>query len=117
MLFEYHYTIEPGGVRFSLLEGAGDELPIQASAEDVVAIKRFIMQAWQDAINQIATPEEIGRLMPTPEGQKHLAQRAEQYLPQLLENFPPQLDRRRAPDRRKGARPGAGERRHVGKKT
>jgi hypothetical protein len=117
MLFEYRYSIGADGVHFSLVEGAGDELPVQASAEDILAIKRYIMQAWQDAINHTATPEEIGRLMPTPEGQKQLAQRAEQYLGQLLENFPPDLDRRRGRDRRKSGRPGAGERRRLGKRT
>jgi hypothetical protein len=105
MLFEYRYNIGSDGVHFSLLEGVDDALTAEGSPEEVLSIRRFIMQAWEDAINQTSGPDEIGKLMTTPEGQKILAARAEGYLARALENFPPELDRRGGRERRVEGRP------------
>lgn len=100
MKLEYDYRIGPAGIEFSLVEGLDDEIDVEGTPEQRMTVQRYIMLAWQEAINKTCEPEEIRRLMATPEGQKELQARAEGYLAKLLENFPPELDRRKTPDRR-----------------
>lgn len=100
MKLEYDYRIGPNGIEFSLVEGAEDELEMEGSREDRLRVERFVMLAWQEAINKTSTPEEIRALVSTPEGRRRLQEKAEGYLAQLLADFPPELDRRKTPDRR-----------------
>ncbi len=109
MKLEYDYTIGPEGIVFSLIEGHDDGIDFQGSAADRMTIQKYIMLAWQEAINKTsAGPEEIRQLMATEEGQGLLRRRADDYLTRLLDNIPPELDRRHQPDRRDtAARPRA----------
>jgi len=101
MKLEYNYRIGSTGIEFSLIDGFDDEIQVEGTAEDRMSVKRYVMQAWQDAINQTSSgPEEIRQLMMTADGQKQLQERAEHYLAGLLANFPPELDRRKMSDRR-----------------
>lgn len=96
MKLEYDYTIGPEGIRFSLIEDQKDDIAFEGSQEDRLSVQRFIMASWEEAINKTSSgPDEIRELMATEEGQQKLRQRAEHYLMKLLENFPPELDRRR----------------------
>lgn len=100
MKLEYNYRIGPGGIEFSLIDGLDDEIEVEGTPEDRMTVQRYIMLAWQEAINRTCGPDEIRELMATAEGQLRLQQRAEGYLAEFLEDFPPELDRRRTPDRR-----------------
>ncbi len=119
MKLEYNYRIGPQGIEFSLIEDFDDEIEFEGTPEQRMTVQRYVMQAWQDAINKTsAGPEEIRELMKTPEGQQKLQLRARDYLAQLLENFPPELDRRKTPDRRDTRarpRPNATDRRYSNK--
>ncbi len=100
MKLEYNYRIGPGGIEFSLIEGLDDEIEVEGTPEDRMTVQRYIMLAWQEAINRTCGPDEIRELMATAEGQLRLQQRAEGYLAEFLEDFPPELDRRKKADRR-----------------
>ncbi|MDA8092837.1 MAG: hypothetical protein M0T84_02840 [Betaproteobacteria bacterium] len=95
MKLEYNYTIGPEGISFSLLDDAGDQLRVDATPEQKRTIQRYVMTAWQKAINATSNgPDEIRQLMASREGQAVLIQRAESYLMDLLKDIPPDLDRR-----------------------
>ncbi|MDA8381687.1 MAG: hypothetical protein M0037_01180 [Betaproteobacteria bacterium] len=95
MKLEYNYTIGPEGIQFALLDDAGDQLRVDATPEQRLTIQRYVMNAWQEAINATSSgPEEIRELMASREGQAVLIQRAESYLMDLLKDMPPDLDRR-----------------------
>ncbi|MEJ5209934.1 MAG: hypothetical protein WHV61_00695 [Burkholderiales bacterium] len=100
MKLEYNYRIGPAGIEFSLVEDLDDGIEVQGTPEQRMTVQRYVMLAWQEAINHTFTPEQIRELMATPEGQRQLQEGAEGYLAKLLENFPPELDRRKTPDRR-----------------
>lgn len=100
MKLEYNYRIGASGIEFSLIDGFDDEIEVEGTPEDRMTVQRYIMLAWQEAINRTCGPDEIRQLMATVEGQKRLQERAEGYLAEFLEDFPPELDRRKAPDRR-----------------
>lgn len=107
MKLEYNYRIGPTGIEFSLIDGLDDDIDFDGTPEQRVTVQRYIMQAWQDAINRTSTgPDEIRELMTTPEGLALLQHRARDYLAELLAEFPPDLDRRQSGDRRdRRARP------------
>jgi hypothetical protein len=121
MKLEYNYRIGPGGIEFSLVDGLDDGIEVEGTAEQHTSVQRYVMLAWQDAINKTSEgPDEIRALMTTPEGQRRLQERAEGYLAKLLEDFPPELDRRKTPERRDlGNRPrdGSGDRRYAKRRT
>lgn len=118
MKLEYDYTIGPDGIRFSLIEGFDDDIDFEGSAEDRMTIQKYIMLAWQDAINKTSkNPEEIRTLMASEDGRKRLTERASEYLSTLLENIPPELDRRRGGERRNQTRSGTGDRRRLGRRA
>lgn len=101
MKLEYDYRIGPTGIEFSLIDGFDDEIVVEGSDEDRMTVQRYIMLAWQDAINKTCnSPDEIRELMSTEEGQKQLQARAETYLAELLRDFPAELERRKTHDRR-----------------
>jgi hypothetical protein len=101
MKLEYNYRIGPGGIEFSLIEGFDDEIEVEGTDEQRMTVQRYVMLAWQDAINKTCNdPDEIRRLMSSADGQKQLQQRAETYLVELLRDFPAELDRRKTADRR-----------------
>mgnify|MGYP000330100798 CR=1 FL=1 len=101
MKLEYNYRIGPTGIEFSLIDGFDDEIVVEGSDEDRMTVQRYIMLAWQDAINRTCnSPDEIRQLMSSAEGQKQLQTRAEIYLTELLRDFPVELDRRKTQDRR-----------------
>ena len=118
MKLEYNYRIGPQGIEFSLVEGLDDEMEFDGTPEQKLTVQRYVMQAWQDAINKSSKgPDDIRRLLETSEGQVLLQTRARDYLAEILAEFPPELDRRKADrDRRDySARPRdqAGDRRYV----
>lgn len=117
MKLEYDYRIGPKGIEFSLIEGFDDEMDFSGTAEQKLAVQRYIMLAWQEAINKTSSgPEEIRRLMSNAEGQIALQNRAKDYLAELLENFPPELDRRGSSgkrDRRSAKRENSSDRRYI----
>lgn len=119
MKLEYNYRIGPQGIEFSLVEGLDDEMEFDGTPEQKVTVQRYIMQAWQDAINKSSKgPEEIRALLETAEGQVLLQTRAREYLAEIVADFPPELERRKQPDRRDyRARPRdkSGDRRYSGK--
>lgn len=117
MKFEYNYVIGPEGIEFSLIDDFDDELEFEGDAGTRHKIQTYIMYAWQQAINATSEgPDEIRRLMGTPEGQGLLRQRAEGEITKMLENFPQDLDRRRGERRDPTrARDTASERRRLGK--
>jgi len=114
MLFKYDYKVGIHGVEFSLVKG-GDVLPVKGSRVHLAAVQRFVMKAWQDAINATSEPDEIRQLIRTPEGQKALADRAEAHLAKHMGSFPPELDRRTDAERRKSGRKGVRDRRRIGR--
>lgn len=119
MKLEYHYRIGPAGIEFSLVEDADAGIEMEGTPEQRMTVERYVMLAWQEAINKTFRPEEIRELMATPEGQRRLQEGAEVYLARLLEDFPPELDRRKTPDRRdwsKRPRDGTTDRRRIGRK-
>ena len=116
MKFEYDYTIGQNGIAFSLVDNHADKLVFEGNREDDMTIQKYIMLAWQDAINHISEgPDEIRRLMATEEGQKQLADRAASHLEKLLDDIPAELDRRENRDKEDRARAAADERRRPGK--
>lgn len=120
MKLEYNYRIGASGIEFSLIDGFDDEIEVEGTPEERMTVQRYIMLAWQEAINRTCAPDEIRRLMATVEGQKQLQERAKGYLAEFLEDFPPELDRRKTPDRRDySTRPGDGasDRRRNRRKT
>ncbi len=119
MKLEYNYRIGPNGIEFSLVEGLDDEMEFEGTPEQKLTVQRYVMQAWQDAINKSSKgPDEIRSLLETSEGQVLLQTRARDYLAEILADFPPELDRRKASrDRRDySSRPRdkSGDRRYVG---
>lgn len=101
MKLEYNYHIGPHGIEFSLIDGFDDDIHFDGTPEQHKTVQRYIMQAWQDAINKSSSgPEEIRELMSTIEGQVLLQNRARDYLATLLADFPPELERRKGGDRR-----------------
>lgn len=101
MKLEYNYHIGPTGIEFSLIDGFDDDIHFDGTAEQHQTVQRYIMQAWQEAINKSSSgPDEIRELMSTIEGQVLLQNRARDYLATLLADFPPDLDRRAGSDRR-----------------
>jgi hypothetical protein len=121
MKLEYDYTIGPEGITFSLPEDVETDIDFQGSQRDRMTIQRYIMLSWQDAINKTsANPEEIRQMMATEEGRNHLTSRATDYLAQLLDTMPPELDRRHMTDRRDAAvrpRETKQDRRHIRAKS
>ncbi|MEW6313525.1 MAG: hypothetical protein AB1513_05700 [Pseudomonadota bacterium] len=113
MKFEYHYHIGPDGIVFSLINGA-DHIDSSISESDNMTIQKYVMLAWQEAVNKTSNgPDEIRRLMETEEGQILLRKRAEDYLAQLLEVVPEELNRRNQSDRRKAPRGQSTDRRYA----
>lgn len=105
MKLEYDYHIGPEGIVFSLIEGLDDGIDFDGSAADRMTIQKYVMLAWQEAINKTSDgPEEIRRLMATEQGQILLRKRAEDYLASLLEVVPAELDRRHQAERRSTTR-------------
>jgi hypothetical protein len=100
MKLEYNYRIGPSGIEFSLIDGFDDEIEVEGTPEDRMTVQRYIMLAWQEAINRTCGPDEIRQMMSTVDGQRLLQERAEAYLAEFLEDFPPELDRRKTADRR-----------------
>jgi hypothetical protein len=101
MKLEYNYTIGADGIAFSFIDDHDDGICFEGSREDRMTIQKYIMLAWQDAINQVAEgPDEIRLLMSSEEGRARLKERAEVYLAKLLDTIPPELDRRHDADRR-----------------
>lgn len=101
MKLEYNYRVGPQGIEFSLIDDMDDEIDFDGTPEQKQTIQRYIMQAWQDAINKSSSgPDEIRTLLATSEGQLQLQNRARAYLAEILADFPPELDRRKNPDRR-----------------
>lgn len=119
MKFEYNYVIGPEGIEFSLIDDFDDELEFEGDDGTRNKIQTYIMYAWQQAINATSeSPDEIRRLMETPDGQGLLRQRAEGEITKMLENFPQDLDRRKG-QRRDAARvrENVSERRRLGKSS
>ena len=101
MKLEYNYRIGQQGIEFSIVDGLDDEMEFDGTAEQKITVQRYIMQAWQDAINKSSSgPDEIRSLLATPEGQVLLQTRARDYLADILAEFPPELERRENLDRR-----------------
>ena len=101
MKLEYNYRIGQQGIEFSMVDGLDDEMEFDGTAEQKNTVQRYIMQAWQDAINKSSSgPDEIRSLLATPEGQILLQTRARDYLADILAEFPPDLERRKNGDRR-----------------
>ena len=101
MKLEYNYRIGPEGIEFSMVEGLDDEIEFDGTPEQKITVQRYIMQAWQDAINKSSQgPDEIRALLATSEGQVLLQTRAREYLADIMADFPPDLDRRKTSDRR-----------------
>lgn len=118
MKLEYNYRIGPEGIEFSLVEGMDDEMEFNGTPEQRLTVQRYVMQAWQDAINKSSKgPDEIRALLETSEGQVLLQTRAREYLAEILSEFPPDLDRRKSNrDRRdytSRPRDQAGDRRYI----
>ena len=120
MKLEYNYRVGPEGIEFSMIDGLDDEMEFDGTAEQRITVQRYIMQAWQDAINRSSkSPEEIRTLLETSDGQMLLQNRARDYLAEILADFPPDLNRRKTEDRRDlNARPRekTSDRRFVGKR-
>lgn len=120
MKLEYNYRIGTQGIEFSLIDGLDDDMDFDGTPEQRTTVQRYIMQAWQDAINRTSSgPEEIRELMSTPEGLILLQNRARDYLAELLAEFPPELDRRQSTDRRDRRtrpRPDGNDRRYEAKR-
>ena len=120
MKLEYNYRVGPEGIEFSMIDGLDDEMEFDGTAEQRITVQRYIMQAWQDAINKSSkSPEEIRTLLETSDGQMLLQNRARDYLAEILADFPPDLNRRKTEDRRDlNARPREkpSDRRFVGKR-
>lgn len=105
MKLEYDYHIGPEGIVFSLIEGFDDGIDFDGSVADRMTIQKYVMLAWQEAINKTSDgPDEIRRLMATEQGQILLRKRAEDYLASLLEVVPAELDRRHQSERRGASR-------------
>lgn len=119
MKFEYNYVIGPEGIEFSLIDDFDDELEFEGDDGTRNKIQTYIMYAWQQAINATSeSPDEIRRLMETPDGQGLLRQRAEGEITKMLENFPQDLDRRKGQRRDAArARENVSERRRLGKSS
>lgn len=101
MKLEYNYRIGQQGIEFSMVDGLDDEMEFDGTAEQKTTVQRYIMQAWQDAINKSSSgPDEIRNLLATPEGQVLLQTRARDYLADILADFPAELNRRETHDRR-----------------
>lgn len=95
MNFEYDYRIGPEGIVFSIIDNFDSGIDFGTSAADKMTIERYVMLAWQEAVNKTSSgPDEIRRLMETEAGQATLRKRAEDYLTKLLAEIPPELDRR-----------------------
>ena len=120
MKLEYNYRVGAQGIEFSMIDGLDDEMEFDGTAEQRVTVQRYIMQAWQDAINKSSRdPEEIRSLLETGEGQLLLQNRARDFLAEILADFPPDLNRRTTSDRRdQDSRPRekSSDRRFVGKR-
>ena len=120
MKLEYNYRVGAQGIEFSMIDGLDDEMEFDGTAEQRVTVQRYIMQAWQDAINKSSKgPEEIRSLLETSEGQLLLQNRARDFLAEILADFPPDLNRRTTSDRRdQDSRPRekSSDRRFVGKR-
>lgn len=101
MKLEYNYRVGPQGIEFSIVDGLDDEMEFDGTPEQKVTVQRYIMQAWQDAINKSSKgPDEIRTLLETGEGQLLLQNRARDFLAEILADFPPDLNRRKTDDRR-----------------
>lgn len=101
MKLEYNYRVGPQGIEFSMIEDLDDEMDFEGTPEQKITVQRYIMQAWQDAINRSSNgPDEIRTLLETSEGQLLLQNRAREYLAEILADFPPELNRRNTGDRR-----------------
>ena len=107
MKLEYNYRVGTQGIEFSTIDGLDDEMDFDGTPAQKITVQRYIMQAWQDAINKSSSgPDEIRTLLETSEGQLLLQSRAREYLAEILADFPPDLNRRNKNDRRDhGARP------------
>lgn len=120
MKLEYNYRVGTDGIEFSMIDGLDDEMEFDGTAEQRITVQRYIMQAWQDAINRSSKgPDEIRTLLETSDGQMLLQNRARDYLAEILADFPPDLNRRKTEDRRDlNARPREkpSDRRFVGKR-
>ena len=121
MKLEYDYIIGSDGIKFSLPKDVETDIDFQGSQKDRMTIQKYIMLAWQDAINKTSEgPEEIRQLMATDEGRARLTSRATEYLAKLLDSMPPELDRRHMTDRRDTAvrpRESKQDRRHIRAKS
>ena len=116
MKLEYDYRIGENGIEFSLIDDFDDQMDFNGTADQKLAVQRYIMLAWQEAINKTSDgPEEIRRLMSNAEGQAVLQNRAKDYLAELLEKFPSELDRRGSDrrDRRTAPRENSTDRRYA----
>ena len=101
MKLEYNYRIGPQGIEFSLVDGLDDEIEFNGTPQQKITVQRYVMQAWQDAINKTSQgPDEVRSLLETTEGQVLLQTRAREYLAELLAEFPSELNRRTIRDRR-----------------
>ncbi len=101
MKLEYNYRVGAQGIEFSLIEGLDDEMDFDGTPAQKLTIQRYVMQAWQDAINKSSKgPDEIRTLLETSDGQLLLQNRAREYLAEILADFPEDLNRRKAQDRR-----------------
>jgi hypothetical protein len=101
MKLEYNYRVGPQGIEFSIIDGLDDEMDFEGTPEQKNTIQRYVMQAWQDAINKSSNgPDEIRKLLENSEGQLLLQNRAREYLAEILAEFPPELNRRKTTDRR-----------------
>lgn len=120
MKLEYNYRVGSQGIEFSMIDGLDDEMEFDGTAEQRITVQRYIMQAWQDAINKSSKgPDEIRTLLETSEGQLLLQNRARDFLAEILADFPPDLNRRTTSDRRDQNSPPrekSGDRRFVGKR-
>jgi hypothetical protein len=117
MKLEYDYIIGSEGITFSLPKDVETDIDFQGSQRDRMTIQKYIMLSWQDAINKTSeSPEEIRQMMASDEGRTRLTSRATDYLAQLLDTMPPELDRRHMSDRRDTAvrpRESKQDRRHI----
>lgn len=101
MKLEYNYRVGAQGIEFSLIEDLDDEMDFDGTPAQKLTIQRYVMQAWQDAINKSSKgPDEIRTLLETSDGQLLLQNRAREYLAEILADFPEDLNRRKAQDRR-----------------
>ncbi len=101
MKLEYNYRVGTQGIEFSMIDGLDDEMEFDGTPEQKLKIQRYVMLAWQDAINKSSKgPDEIRTLLETSEGQLLLQNRAREYLAEILADFPPDLNRRKTTDRR-----------------